>query len=307
MPHTGQVVRGAVRIGVETALPGIPGQAIGAIIGRQRPRRGPSTLLAGRQAAAFSRIAKATLAEARGGGRGRIRARESSAERRARNQLALLQSQLGQNVGLTEAVADIVERRVAGEPEAVVSAEGEAPMVEEVKIKRGRFKQGLGNELRTEVRPAMIATGVQPTIDIGRFLEHEIITGVGVQFFNGFVTEAAGITAIIRIPAIDDDVVYIDEVNVGIGPSGSTVRYSVVAQQASIGGLDIQKLHFSIRKNHVDNNRAIVSKSFGKFIVAPGQEYVIQVNVFDVGTNIAIDVGAQAYRLPRGVWPLGVS
>lgn len=210
-----------------------------------------------------------------------------------------------------EQLSQIIQFAARGVPApapAPVPAIGtEEPVMAEVKIQKAPFNQGLGAEIVSSVRPAMIQTGVQPTIDIARYLQFPIVRGSGVQFFNGTQNEVAGFVAIIRIPAVDDEVIYIDSGDAMISPLVDTL-YFLQGYQSDVGGLGIERLHWSIRKDtSVVNATPIQSKSFGKFIVDPGKEYVVQARIATIGEAARIDVGIQAYILPRGVWPLGTS
>jgi len=190
----------------------------------------------------------------------------------------------------------------------------EEPMAFGRRRVEAKFMPGLNRELDAEVDPPELNTGIQPVIDLSRWLQPEELIGTGVQFFDAAIG-GPSLTTPIRIPAKKGKIIGIYNTNVLVNDDATVTDriYRLIAGTVIAGGTGDTsgtyvrqhgQMRNSVAAGATQNPIFTESESFGSYVVLGGQDYVVGVNV--VGAfNINFGISVMGYYFDEGMWPIG--
>jgi len=186
-------------------------------------------------------------------------------------------------------VADILEReRAKGVP-----------------LNQATFQSGLGEEILTPVQKFSMLPTIQPSVDLGRYLDAESnpVGGNGISSFDAIVTTASGTRTVILIPALRGQYMVVEAVNIAVRSATDIADTAAIRlQQLTFPGGVASLLGgaFFIRDT---SSELTLNHEFGRRIIPPGNALRLQVTSGLVGGSLNVIASANVYMLQRGVIP----
>jgi len=176
------------------------------------------------------------------------------------------------------------------------------------RVDRGRYNEGLENELVSQPQAKALAPSINPVIEIGRYIQAERVRGASVQFRNsvfgpGPVAEAT----ILTIPEKDGKTIYIRSIQLLVAArlTGGTPTFKIRGRAVKEGSTDPVYTHFQYELNDtlIARGDSKVDVILPAFQVPQCLEYIILFELFfrDVAVNINVDasylpIGVNGYR-----------
>jgi len=174
------------------------------------------------------------------------------------------------------------------------------------RVDRGRYNEGLGNELVSQPVAKSLAPSIVPTIEIGRYIQHPMVLGINRAFVSNVLVPVSTTTTFIRIPAADagDGFIYVRRVRYSLSADEVTSpNYTLTANASGPSSTGIiSKMHFqAIRDTSgFTVGEASSEKEYGEFTVPQGLDYVIHI-VNLAAAALRIGIGVEAFFVPNGV------
>jgi len=195
-------------------------------------------------------------------------------------------------------------------PEPLPGTEDQT-MAESTPIQTAKYQVGLQNELNSEVRPAALRPGIQPVIEVGRFIPPlEIVKGNGVQFFSAGVA-AAAVAILARIPGQGSQVGLRTEVHIRscmasmVPQTGfANVRYNLRAYIGPVGFTTVATATRSVYQ--LTHDQAAVEAdinvaNLGGCIIGTNEDLIVTAQVISAGDSAIARGSFEAYRYPAGI------
>lgn len=172
------------------------------------------------------------------------------------------------------------------------------------RVDRGRYEEGLGNELVTQPQPKALSPFISPVIEIGRYIQHARVQGPAIQRQNS--NRPAGptpLTTIVSIPAKRNRQIYVRSIQVQAAPNGAGVPLWALRGVAQLTGTSTLILtHWQVERRDAGFTLegATFNGSFGSFTVPQGMDYGIRSESFAIPTW-RINLNIDAEYIPIGV------
>jgi len=172
------------------------------------------------------------------------------------------------------------------------------------RVDRGRYNEGLENELVSKPLAKALAPSIVPTIEIGRFIVHPQVVGNIVAFAANVLVASGGITTLIRIPAKKNRVTYIRRAHFTVSPDGGGIpQYELRGNAAAAASSGIvNKLHFQVlrQSSSLTVGESLADGEVGEFTVPLDLDYIIHL-INAVGGPIRVGVNVEGFFIPKGV------
>jgi len=180
--------------------------------------------------------------------------------------------------------------------------------IEPNQVDVARYQEGMQRSFATQVRPAALRSGIQPTLEVGQFLQPDSIPqGSAVQFVDTQLAAASGATVVLRMPCPGDRLLYIKETfaNVNANFSTTAMTYIVTAGAVRTGGqTPLLRKHFVLQRFRSEGADVDINVRIGPFIVQSGEDYIIKARSIAVtGDPVKYDFAVQGFLYLKGVWP----
>lgn len=174
------------------------------------------------------------------------------------------------------------------------------------RVDRGRYNEGLGNELVSQPQAKALAPSIVPVIELGRYINHPQVQGATRAYSFNTLIIAGGTTTLIRIPGDDADggTIYVKNASWTISPStGVSATYQLHANAARPASTaPVHKMHFQVLRQTtgLSVDGSLSDGQAGEFSVPIGLDYVVVI-VNGAPTAIRIGINVEAFFIPKGV------
>jgi len=173
------------------------------------------------------------------------------------------------------------------------------------RVDRGRYNEGLGNELVSQPVAKALAPSIVPVIDIARYLPAEEIVGTSVAFRQEVVINAVVSVTMLRIPVRADKNIFIRSGTITITPSAIGLIPTYRAQGTAVDpttNTPTKKMHWISLRRTASQSLAgsLLDLVFGQFAVPRGLEYIIRIEN-SVGAQITAGCAVEAVYIPIGL------
>jgi len=174
-----------------------------------------------------------------------------------------------------------------------------------VPVNRARFQAGLGEEITTPVQVYSMLPTIQPSVDLGRYLDAESnpVGGNGISAFDATVTTVSGTRTVILIPGIENQYMVVEGLHIAVvSATGIADTAKILVQQltppggvaTTLGGcFFVSDTSAELTLNH----------EFGRRILPPGRALRMQITSGFAGGSVNVIASANVYMLRAGVIP----